>query len=144
MECNLLSILQCSNRSEDRGQSTRRTTATSTGCAMHKGLLLSKPRPTEIKLVAKLLDPDADNSEDATALAIEIIEALDKSRTKRESFIVVAKLSDWTPLQAWGELSTRLQAEKFFPNLSSPDTGGMGSIARLENPDDLLKRIGAQ
>lgn len=111
---------------------------------MHKGLLLSKPRPTEIKLVAKLLDPDADNSEDATALAIEIIEALDKSRTKRESFIVVAKLADWVPVQAWGEFSTRLQAEKFFPNLSSPDTGGKGSIVRLENPDDLLKRIGAQ
>ena len=111
---------------------------------MYKGLLLSKPRPTEIKLVAKLLDPDADNSEDATALAIEIIEALDKSRTKRESFIVVAKLADWVPVQAWGEFNTRLQAEKFFPNLSSPDTGGKGSIVRLENPDDLLKRIGAQ
>jgi len=105
---------------------------------------MAKPRPTEIKLVAKLLDPDIDNSEDATALAIEIIEALDKSRTKRESFIVVAKLTDWVPVQAWGEFSTRLQAEKFFPNLSSPDTGGKGTIVRLENPEDLLKRIGAQ
>jgi hypothetical protein len=105
---------------------------------------MAKPRPTEIKLVAKLLDPDVDNSEDATALAIEIIEALDKSRTKRESFIVVAKLADWVPVQAGGEFNTRLQAEKFFPNLSSPDTGGKGAIVRLENPDDLLKRIGAQ
>jgi hypothetical protein len=51
-------------------------------------------------------------------------------------------LADWVPVQAWGEFSTRLQAEKFFPNLSSPDTGGKGSIVRLENPDDLLKRIG--
>jgi hypothetical protein len=104
--------------------------------------MMGKPRPTEIKLVAKLLDPDAENSEDAAELAVEIIEALDKSRTKRESFIVVAKLADWVPVQAWGEFSTRLQAEKFFPNLSSPDTGGKGSIVRLENPDDLLKRIG--
>jgi len=86
---------------------------------------MAKPRPTEIRLVAKLLDPDAENSEDASALAIEIIEALDNSRLKRESFIVVA--------------------EKFFPHLSAPgpDVGGKGAIARLENPDDLLKRIGA-
>jgi hypothetical protein len=105
---------------------------------------MPKPRPTEIKLVANLLDPDAENSEDASNLAIEIIEALDKSRAKRESFIVVAKLADWVPLQAWGEFSTRLQAEKFFPHLSAPDTtGGKGMIARLENPEDLLKRIGA-
>ena len=105
---------------------------------------MGKPRPTEIRLVAKLLDPDAENSEDAAALAIEIIEALDNSRLKRESFIVVAKLADWVPLQAWGEFSTRLQAEKFFPHLSAPNEGGKGTIARLEHPDDLLKRIGAQ
>lgn len=104
---------------------------------------MGKPRPTEIKLVAKLLDPDSQDSEDATELAVEIIEALDKSRLKRESFIVVAKLTDWTPLQGWGEFNTRLQAEKFFPNLSAPDAGGgKGAIVRLENPDDLLKRIG--
>jgi hypothetical protein len=104
---------------------------------------MGKPRPTEIKLVAKLLDPDAENSEDASALAIEIIEALDASRLKRESFVVVAKLADWAPLQAWGEFSTRLQAEKFFPHLSSPNAnGGKGAIARLVNPDDFLKQIG--
>jgi len=111
---------------------------------VYEELLMGKPRPTEIRLVAKLLDPDVENSEDAAALAIEIIEALDLSRTKRESFIVVAKLADWVPLQAWGEFSTRLQAEKFFPHLSAPGPqSGKGSIARLENPDDLLKRIGA-
>jgi hypothetical protein len=104
---------------------------------------MAKPRPTEIRLVANLLDPDNGNSEDAADLALEIIEALDKSRQKRESFIVVAKLADWVPLQAWGEFSTRLQAEKFFPHLSAPDGAGKGMIARLENPDDLLKRIGA-
>ena len=103
---------------------------------------MGKPRPTEIKLVAKLLDPDAENSEDASALAIEIIEALDASRLKRESFVVVAKLADWAPLQAWGEFSTKLQAEKFFPHLSSPDGGGKGAIAKLANPDEFLKMIG--
>lgn len=104
---------------------------------------MAKPRPTEVRLVANLLDPDNANSEDAADLAIEIIEALDKSRLKRESFIVVAKLADWVPLQAWGEFSTRLQAEKFYPHLSAPDGGGKAAIARLEHPDDLLKRIGA-
>jgi hypothetical protein len=104
---------------------------------------MGKPRPTEIKLVASLLDPDAENSEDASALAIEIIEALDKSRIKRDSFIVVAKLADWAPLQAWGEFSTRLQAEKFFPHLVSPDpAGGKGAIAKLVDPDEFLKQIG--
>lgn len=104
---------------------------------------MAKPRPTEIKLVANLLDPDATNSEGASELALEIIEALDASRAKRESWVVVAKLADWVPLQAWGEFSTRLQAEKFFPHLSSPDkAGGKGMIARLEQPDALLKRIG--
>ncbi|NBR22871.1 MAG: hypothetical protein EBU08_03620 [Micrococcales bacterium] len=84
---------------------------------------MGKPRPTEIKLVAKLLDPDAENSEDASALAIEI--------------------TDWAPLQAWGEFSTKLQAEKFFPHLSSPDkSGGKGAIAKLANPDEFLKMIG--
>jgi hypothetical protein len=111
---------------------------------MYEELLMAKPRPTEIRLVAKLLDPDAENSEDASALAIEIIEALDASRLKRESFIVVAKLADWAPLQAWGEFSTKLQAEKFFPNLSSPSGGGKGAIAKLADPDEFLKQIGAK
>jgi hypothetical protein len=109
---------------------------------MYEELLMGKPRPTEIRLVAKLLDPDAENSEDAAALAIEIIEALDKSRTKRESFVVVAKLADWVPLQAWGEFSTRLQAEKFFPHLAAPGEGGKGAIAKLVDPDEFLKMIG--
>ena len=110
---------------------------------MYEELLMGKPRPTEIRLVAKLLDPDTENSEDASALAIEIIEALDNSRLKRESFIVVAKLADWVPLQAWGEFSTRLQAEKFFPHLSAPGPqSGKGSIAKLVDPDEFLKMIG--
>jgi hypothetical protein len=46
-------------------------------------------------------------------------------------------------LQAWGEFSTKLQAEKFFPHLSSPDkSGGKGAIAKLANPDEFLKMIG--
>ena len=103
-----------------------------------------KPRPTEIKLVAELLDPDSSNSEDATELAIEIILALDKSRAKRESFIIVAQLVKWLPPHAWGEFNTRLQAEKFFLHLSSPESGATGAIIKLEQPHELLKRIGAR
>jgi hypothetical protein len=101
-----------------------------------------KPRPTEIKLVAELLDPDNSDSEDATELAIEIILALDKSRAKRESFIIVAQLVKWLSPQAWGEFNTRLQAEKFFSHLSSPESGAQGAIIKLEQPEELLKRIG--
>lgn len=104
---------------------------------------MAKPRPTEIKLVANLLDPEGAASEDAAQLAVEIIEALDNSRTKRVSYIVVAKLADWVPLQAWGEFSTKLQAEKFFANLSSPGPeSGKGAIAKMEDPDEFNKRMG--
>lgn len=104
---------------------------------------MGKPRPTEIRLVSNLLDPDSTNPEGATDLAIEIIEALDLSRVKRDSYIVVAKLADWVPLQAWGEFNTKLQAEKLLATLSAPGPGvGKGAIARLESPETLRKRIG--
>lgn len=106
---------------------------------------MSRPRPTEVKLVANLLDPDNTNSESAAELAEEIIEALDKSRGKRESFILVAQLAQWAPVQAWGEFSTKLQVEKFAKNLASPDPGGGKAwVVRLEQPEKLLERIGAK
>jgi hypothetical protein len=106
---------------------------------------MSRPRPTEIKLVANLLDPDNTNSESAAELAVEIIEALDESRFKRESYILVAQLARWAPVQAWGEFSTKLQVEKFMKNLSGVDAeGGRAVIVHLEQPDKLLERIGAK
>jgi len=106
---------------------------------------MSRPRPTEIKLVANLLDPDNTNSESAAELAVEIIEALDESRYKRESYILVAQLARWAPVQAWGEFSTKLQVEKFMKNLSGVDAeGGRAVIVHLEQPDKLLERIGAK
>lgn len=104
---------------------------------------MAKPRPTEIKLVANLLDPDNTNSESASELAIEIIEALDESRLKRDSYILVAQLARWAPVQAWGEFSTKLQVEKFMKNLSACDAeGGKAVIVHLEQPERLLERIG--
>ena len=107
---------------------------------------MSRPRPTEIKLVANLLDPDNTNSESAAELAVEIIEALDESRYKRESYILVAQLARWAPVQAWGEFSTKLQAEKFVKNLSAVDKDepGKAVVVHLEQPDKLLERIGAK
>lgn len=107
---------------------------------------MARPRPTEIKLVANLLDPDNTNSESAAELAVEIIEALDESRFKRESYILVAQLARWAPVQAWGEFSTKLQAEKFSKNLSAVDKDepGKAVIIHLEQPDKLLERIGAK
>jgi hypothetical protein len=103
---------------------------------------MAKPRPTEIRLVAKLLDPDNASEGQAEDLALEIIEALDSARLKRESYTVVAKLADWAPLQAWGEFSTKLQAEKFLGNLSAADGTGKGAITKLEDPDNYKKRMG--
>jgi hypothetical protein len=103
---------------------------------------MAKPRPTEIRLVAKLLDPDNSSEGRAEDLAVEIIEALDAARLKRESYVVVAKLADWAPLQAWGDFSTKLQAEKFLGNLSAADGTGKGAVTRLEDPDNYKKRMG--
>jgi hypothetical protein len=112
---------------------------------VYEGILMARPRPTEIKLVANLLDPDNTNSESAAELAVEIIEALDESRFKRESYILVAQLARWAPVQAWGEFSTKLQVEKFMKNLSGVDAeGGRAVIVHLEQPDKLLERIGAK
>jgi hypothetical protein len=105
---------------------------------------MPRPRPTEIKLVANLLDPDNTNSESAADLAVEIIEALDESRGKRDSYILVAQLASWAPVQAWGEFSTKLQAEKFVSHLSSPDKGGKGAVCRLEPPEKFIERIGGK
>ena len=104
---------------------------------------MGKPRPTEIRLVANLIDPDATNPEGAADMAIEIIEALDLSRVKRESYIVVAQLASWVPIQAWGEFNTKLQAQKLLASLSAPGPGGgKGAIARLEDPGTYRKRMG--
>ena len=107
---------------------------------------MARPRPTQIKLVANQLATDNTNSESAAELAVEIIEALDESRGKRDSYILVAQLARWAPVQAWGEFSTKLQAEKFAKNLSAVDKDepGKAVIVHLEQPDKLLERIGAK
>ena len=105
---------------------------------------MARPRPTEIKLVANLLDPDGTSSESAAELAVEIIEALDEARGKRDSYILVAQLARWSPVQAWGEFSTKLQAEKFVSQLASPDGGGKAVVVRLELPEKFIERMGGK
>ena len=105
---------------------------------------MPRPRPTEVRLVANLLDPDNTNSESAAELAVEIIEALDESRDKRDSYVLVAQLASWAPVQAWGEFSTKLQAEKFVSQLASPDEGGKAVVCRLELPEKFIERMGGK
>jgi hypothetical protein len=105
---------------------------------------MPRPRPTEVRLVSNLLDPDNTNSESAAELAVEIIEALDESRGKRESYVLVAQLASWAPVQAWGEFSTKLQAEKFVKHLASPDGGGKAAVCRMELPEKFLERMGGK
>lgn len=106
---------------------------------------MAKPRPTEIKLVAGLLDPESSDPDNANELAIEIIEALDKSRDKRDSYVVVGQLASWAPVQTWGDFTTKLQAQKFCATQLTPaDKGGeiRYVICKMESSDDLAKRIG--
>lgn len=79
---------------------------------------MAKPRPTEIKLVASLLDPEGSGGEDALALAQEIIEALDESRAKRDQYVLVHRNITGTPLIVSGVFNTELQAKKFAESMT--------------------------
>lgn len=78
---------------------------------------MPKPRPTEVKLVASLLDPDGSGGDDAKDLAIEIIEALDKDREKREEWVVINRVITGTPLVVTGKFTTKNAAIKYAEQL---------------------------
>lgn len=78
---------------------------------------MAKPRPTEIRLVASLLDPDGSGGEDARDLAQEIIEALDKDREKREEYVVINRVITGTPLVVTGKFTTKNAAVKYAEQL---------------------------
>lgn len=65
-------------------------------------------RPTEIKLVAQLMDPDV--SEESKALAREIIEAIDQARADREQWVVAFRNHETSPVVVMGPWSTKTQA----------------------------------
>jgi len=94
--------------------------------------------PTEIKTVAKILDPSI--SDESKDMAADIIEALDAVRAKRDQWIVIARLSNESPVFAAGSWTTRLQAEKKISKLSLVNKTGDQSktgvmVARMMQPN---------
>lgn len=89
------------------------------------------PRPTEVTLLAKMMDPDL--SDDAKALAKDMIEALDKAREDRDQWIVTARTMVGGPIITVGPFSTMLQAGKAMKKISFVDLDGEGVGAMFLN-----------
>lgn len=100
------------------------------------------PRPTEITLVAKMMDPEA--SEDAKALARDIIEALDAARADREWWLVSARTLKDGPTLTIGPFSTKNQALKASGRVAFADdpatTPGLGLMVHKMQPPTWLDR----
>ena len=81
---------------------------------------MGRIKPTEIRLVAKMLEQPAD---DADSLAESIIVALDDKRQKDDRWMVIYQ---WQPKEqrfvtiTYGPFNTRKQAEKALGGLVSP------------------------
>lgn len=75
------------------------------------------PRPTEVKLVTALLGEDSD---DARALAAEIIEALDAARAKRPQYTAIMYDPNARMTFAFGPYATPNRAGKEMDRLASP------------------------
>lgn len=69
---------------------------------------MAKPSPREIKAVASILDPSV--SDEAKDMAVEVIEALDKVREKKDQWIVVARPLAEGPYVSVGSWTTKRQA----------------------------------
>jgi len=94
------------------------------------------PRPTEITLVAKMMDPDV--SDDAKELARNIIDALDAMRADREWWLVSARTLRNGPTLTVGPYSTKNQALKAAAKISFADdpdkVPGLGWIVHNMKP----------
>lgn len=102
---------------------------------------MAKPKPTEIRLIADLLDPDGSNPEGARDLAEEIIVKLDIKRKDDDRYVICARLAPYAPITAYGPWSTQNQAVKFSKNLSGED-GPRAVVVKITSEDDILKRNG--
>lgn len=104
---------------------------------------MARIKPTEIKLVAGIIDPDGESPDDAAAMAAEIIEALELKRAKDDQWIIAARLADWAPITAYGPWSTQNQAVKFSKHLSGE--GNPRAVAvKITAEADLFKRLGIE
>lgn len=81
-------------------------------------------------------------SEDALALARDMIEALDDARQDREQWVASARLLHNGPMISIGPYSTKNQALKALGRLSAadsgPDVGGL--VHRMNSPAWLDKK----
>jgi hypothetical protein len=94
-------------------------------------------RPTEIKLVAKMMDPDI--SDEAKALAKEIIVALDTARQENDQWSIMARTMKGGPYLAIGPFSTKNQAMKGLKRVAFADdpmtTPGVGAwVGKMYQP----------
>lgn len=94
------------------------------------------PRPTEVKLVAKMMDPDV--SQESMDLARDIIEALDEARQDREYWLLSARTLKDAPTITVGPFSTKNQALKAASRLAFADdpatTPGVGALIHNMKP----------
>lgn len=104
---------------------------------------MARIKPTEIRLVADLLDPDRTDPDASRELAEEIIVALDEKREKDDLYIIAARLADWAPITAYGPWSTKNQALKFSKHLSG-EGQPRAVIVKITQEDDILKRLGLE
>lgn len=99
------------------------------------------PRPTEVTLVAKIMDPDV--SEDAKELARNIIDALDAAREDREWWVVSARTIRNGPTLTIGPYSTKNQALKAAGKIAFADDptqhAGLGWMVHNMKPPNWLE-----
>lgn len=96
---------------------------------------MSRLKPTEVRLVASLLQEEA---EDAADLAGRIIQALDEKRARDDDEYVVVYLDPNTrTTQVFGAWSTQRQAERGIDRLASPGPlPGRAGVFRLTQPKE--------
>lgn len=92
-----------------------------------------RPRPTEIKMVAELLQEPA---EDADALARTIIEALDAKREGDPRYVTVIYIPG-VGLFAFGTYGTPLQAKKDIGRrVVAASEGARGQVLQVIDPKE--------
>lgn len=92
---------------------------------------MARVRPTEVKLVSELLEHEAESVE---ALSKAVIEALDRDRAKRETFVIRIRIGPDT--FGMGPFVTRNAAIKTARAMhpEAPDEVIEGCVARLMPP----------
>jgi hypothetical protein len=90
-----------------------------------------RPKATEVRLIAKLLEEPADDTND---LATKILEALADKRAQDDT--VWIGLFHWDGvMSAYGPYNTCHQASKALDRLVAPGPGGSATVRQLRSID---------